>query len=386
MSGTLFGTRGELAQLREQFPILSNSVYLVSHSMGAAPIGAREALQTYWEEWAADGPEAWERWLPRIAEIADGIGGIVGAPSGTCFLAPNVSVLQAALATCIDFRSERNEVVYESLQFPSLTYVWREWERFGAVVRIAASDDGRTVPTERIVAAITPRTALAVISHAYYVSGALADVRAIQQHCRSVGALLCVDAYQTTGVYPYDVVEWDLDVVTGGSHKWLCGGSGCAWIYVKPALLERLEPAVTGWMAHARPFAFEPAPIVHAPSMYRFGNGTPTIPGYMVAQPGHQIIASIGIERIRRRNVQLTERIVAAALDRGLRVNSPVQPDRRTGWVAIDFEGADRAYRRLIERRIFVDYRPGCGIRIGPHFYTTEDDLDAFFESLDTVR
>lgn len=370
---------------RDEFPILADSTYLVSHSMGAAPLAARDALRTYWEEWAADGPEAWERWLPRIGEIADGIGALVGAPPGTCFLGPNVSVLQSAVASCIDFRSDRNEVVYESLQFPSLTYVWREWERFGAVVRIAQSDDGRTVPTERIVDAITEKTAIAVLSHAYYVSGAIADVRTIQRHCRNVGALLCVDAYQTTGVYPYDVTAWDLDIVTGGSHKWLCGGSGCGWLYVKPSLLTRFAPAITGWMAHARPFAFEAAPMEHAPSMYRFGNGTPSIPAYMAAQAGHRAIASVGIPRIRERNVRLTQRIAGMALERGLQVNSPLEPERRTGWIGIDFDGADAACRRLIERRVFVDYRPGCGIRVGPHFYTDDAEIDEFFRVLESV-
>ena len=254
------------ARLRERFATLDTSTYLVSHSMGAAPLAAREALDTYWKEWAADGPEAWERWLPRIGEIADGIGAIVGAPPGSVFLGPNVSVLQAAIATCFDFRDERNEVVYEALQFPSLTYVWNEWERFGAKVRVVGSDDGRTIPTERICASITEKTAIAVLSHAYYVSGALADVGAIQAHCRSVGAILCVDTYQTTGVVPYDVTELDLDMATAGSHKWLCGGPGCGWIYVKPALIERFRPAVTGWMAHASPFAFEAAPIRFASS------------------------------------------------------------------------------------------------------------------------
>ena len=370
---------------RDEFPILANSVYLVSHSMGAAPLRARTALQTYWEEWAAQGPEAWEDWLPRIGEIADGIGSLIGAPHGTCFLGPNVSVLQAAIASCIDFRSARNEVVYEALQFPSLTYVWREWERYGAVIRIVDSEDGRTIPTERIVNAITEKTAIAVLSHAYYVSGALADVRAIQRHCSKVGALLCVDAYQTTGVYPYDAPDWDLDLVTGGSHKWLCGGPGCGWIYVKPSLLDRFRPAITGWMAHARPFDFESAPIVHAPSMYRFGNGTPTIPGYVVAQPGHQMIASLGVPRIREHNVRLTEKIAAMALERGLRVNSPLAPECRTGWIGIDFEGAEQACRRLIEQRIFVDYRPGCGIRVGPHFYTEEAEIEEFFRVLHSL-
>lgn len=385
MSEVLTALPAELQRWRAQFPILANSTYLVSHSMGAAPLGARDALDSYWNEWAADGPQAWESWLPRIAEIADGLGTIIGARAGTCFLGPNVSVLQAAIATCIEFGVNRNEVVYETLQFPSLTYVWREWERYGAVARIVESDDGRTIPTERIIEAITEKTAIAVLSHAYYVSGAIADVRAIQQHCRRVGALLCVDAYQTTGVYPYDVTAWDLDLVTGGSHKWLCGGSGCGWIYVKPSLLEKFRPAVTGWMAHARPFSFEPAPIVHAASMYRFGHGTPTIPGYMVARPGHEIVASIGVPRIRERNVQLTDKIVGMALERGLRVNSPQQAQRRTGWIGIDFDGADRACRRLIERRVFVDYRPGCGIRVGPHFYTTDGEVEEFFKVLESL-
>jgi kynureninase len=371
---------------RDEFPILKDSTYLVSHSMGAAPLGVKTALETYWKQWVSDGPEAWEIWLPQIAVIADGIGAIVGAAPGSVFLGPNVSVLQAALATCVDLTQERNEVVYEALQFPSLTYVWREWERFGAVTRIVASDDGRTIPTERICEAITEKTALAVLSHAYYVSGAVADVRAIQAHCREVGALLCVDAYQTTGVYPYDVTEWDLDVVTGGSHKWLCGGPGCAWIYVKPSLLDRFRPAVTGWMAHARPFAFEAAPIEHAPTMYRWGNGTPTIPGYAAAKPGHDLIRNVGVARIREHNVRLTTKIAELALERRLRVNTPLEPAARTGWIGIDFDGADRACRELVGRRVFLDYRPGCGLRVSPHFYTADDEIDAFFEALDRIR
>jgi kynureninase len=371
---------------REQFPILATATYLVSHSMGAAPVGAKTALETYWEQWAAQGPEAWETWLPRIGEIADGIGALIGAQPGSVFLGPNVSVLQAALATCFDFTQPRNEVVYEALQFPSLTYVWRAWERYGARSRVVGSDDGRTIPTQRIIEAITEKTAIAVLSHAYYVSGAIADVRAIQAHCRKVGAILCVDAYQTTGVYPYDVREWDLDIVTGGSHKWLCGGPGCGWIYARPALREQLRPAVTGWMAHAQPFNFEDAPIRYADSMYRLGTGTPTIPGYVVAQCGHQMIAQIGIARIREHNVRLTNAIAQMALERGLRVNTPLEPAQRTGWIGIDFDDAARVCREMIARRVFLDYRPGCGLRVSPHFYTTDDEISNFFRELDALR
>ena len=374
------------ARLRDRFATLDTSTYLVSHSMGAAPLAARDALDAYWTQWAADGPEAWENWLPQIGAIADGIGAIVGAPAGSVFLGPNVSVLQAAIATCIDFRGERNEVVYEALQFPSLTYVWNEWERFGAKVRVVASDDGRTIPTERICASITEKTAIAVLSHAYYVSGALADVRAIQAHCRSVGALLCVDTYQTTGVVPYDVTEMDLDMATAGSHKWLCGGPGCGWIYVKPSLLERFRPAVTGWMAHAAPFDFEAAPIRFAPSMYRFGTGTPTIPGYIVAKPGHDLIREAGVATIRAHNTRLTTLLAEGALERKLTVNTPLDPARRAGWIGIDFEDSERVCRGLIAERVFVDYRPGCGIRVSPHMYTTDEEIARFFATLDRLR
>lgn len=371
---------------RDRFPILETSTYLVSHSMGAAPVGARDALDEYWTDWATDGPEAWERWLPKIGEIADGIGSIIGAPARSLFLGPNVSTLQAAIATCLDFSGSRNEVVYESLQFPSLTYVWNEWERFGAKVRVVPSTDGRTIATEKITGAITEKTAIAVLSHAYYVSGAVADIRAIQAHCKKVGALLCVDAYQTTGVYPYNVVEWDLDMVTGGSHKWLLGGPGCGWIYLKPALLERFRPAVTGWMAHASPFNFEPTPMRYAANMYRFGNGTPTIPGYVVAKPGHDLIKLVGVERIREHNVRLTTKLAEMALERKLKVNTPLDPFMRTGWIGMDFEDAERVCHQLIAERVFIDYRPDCGLRVSPHFYTTDEEIDRFFAVLDRLR
>lgn len=368
---------------RKEFPILSSSTYLVSHSMGAAPLGAKDALDAYWKDWATDGPEAWERWLPRIGEIADGIGEIIGAPAGTMFLGPNVSLLQSALASCLRFTPDRNEVVYEALQFPSLTYVWTEWQRFGAQPRIVPSDDGRTIETERIIAAITERTVIAVLSHAYYVSGAVADVQAIQAHCRKTGTLLCVDAYQTTGVFPYDVTKWNLDIVTGGSHKWLCGGPGCGWIYIRPDLRETFEPAVTGWMAHARPFSFEPAPMTWASNMYRWGNGTPTVPGYVVAKPGHDLVKSVGLARIREHNMRLTTLIANLALERGFQVNTPLDPAKRTGWIGIDFPDSEKVYHTLAERRVFVDYRPGCGIRVGPHYYTTDAEVHALFEALE---
>jgi kynureninase len=373
-------------RLRERFPTLDSSTYLVSHSMGAPPIASRDALIGYWEAWARNGPEAWLEWLPEVAAIADGIAGLIGAPAGSVSLAPNVSLLQAALASSLDWSGERNEVVFEDLQFPSVTYVWKAWERFGARVVRVPSDDGRTMATERLVAAITEKTAVVVLSHAAYVSGAVIDVPAIVARCRETGAIFALDVYQTTGVYPYDVTQLDLDIAMGGSHKWLCGGPGCGFVYVKPSLSARLQPAITGWMAHESPFAFEPAPIRLAWDQHRWNTGTPTIPGYLAAKGGHAAIAEIGLADIRAHNVRLSQRLIEGALERGFSVPTPLDPPKRSGWIGMDFPGADRVVQQLIDERVFVDYRPGCGIRVSPHFYTRDGEIDEFFTAVDRLR
>jgi kynureninase len=374
------------ARARERFAGLETNTWLVSHSMGAPPVGAREALVRYHEQWADGGPErAWPQWLDEARTIADGIGAIVGAPAGSVALAPNVSVLQSALASALDLRGERNEVVYEALQFPSLAYVWTAWERAGARTVRVPTEDGRTIPTERICAAITERTAIVVLSHAYYQSGVVIDVPTIVARAREVGALVVLDAYQTTGTYPYDVTSLDLDVVVGGSHKWLCGGPGCGWIYVRPELAEQFRPLVTGWFAHKNPFAFEAPPIDYATDQMRWATGTPTIPGYIAAKPGHDLIREIGVPAIREHNVRLTTHLTQAALERGWRVSTPHEAAKRTGWVGIDVPDGDRILHELIARRIYVDYRPGCGLRVSAHFYTTDEEIATFLAAMDEL-
>jgi kynureninase len=374
------------ARARERFAGLETNTWLVSHSMGAPPLDAREALARYHEQWADGGPEgAWPQWLDEARTIADGIGAIIGAPAGSVALAPNVSVLQSALASALDLRGERNEVVYEALQFPSLAYVWTAWERAGARTVRIPTDDGRTIPTERICAAITERTAIVVLSHAYYQSGVVIDVPTIVARAREVGALVVLDAYQTTGTYPYDVVALDLDVVVGGSHKWLCGGPGCGWIYVRPELAEQFRPLVTGWFAHKNPFAFDAPPIDYATDQMRWATGTPTIPGYLAAKPGHDLIREIGVPAIREHNVRLTTHLTQAALERGWRVSTPHEAAKRTGWVGIDVPDGDRILHELIARRIYVDYRPGCGLRVSAHFYTTDEEIATFLAAMDDL-
>ena len=372
-------------RMRDRFPTLAGATYLVSHSMGAPPLASRESLERYWNAWATDGPEAWEAWLPELGEIAGGIAALLGAAPNTVSLVPNVSLGQAAIASALTFGPDRDGVVMEALQFPTVTYVWSAWQKYGARIVTVPSDDGRTMSTDRICSAIDERTAVVALSHAAYVSGSLLEIDAIQARCHEVGAIFVLDTYQTTGIVPLDVSAQGIDVVVGGSHKWLCGGPGCGFLYVRPGLRDRLAPALTGWMAHAEPFAFAPAPITLARDTHRYNTGTPTMLGYLVARAGHDAIAEIGVPAIRAHNARLTARIIEAALARGFTIPTPLEAERRTGWIGIDFPGADRATKALIDRRIFIDYRPGCGMRVGPHFYSTDEDIDVFFHALDEI-
>ena len=371
--------------MRDRFPTLAGATYLVSHSMGAPPLASRDSLERYWDAWATDGPEAWEAWLPELGEIAGGIAALLGAAPNTVSLVPNVSLGQAAIASALTFGPDRDGVVIEALQFPTVTYVWSAWQKYGARIVTVPSDDGRTMSTDRICSAIDDRTAVVALSHAAYVSGSLLEIDAIQARCHEVGAIFVLDTYQTTGIVPLDVSAQGIDVVVGGSHKWLCGGPGCGFLYVRPGLRDRLAPALTGWMAHAEPFAFAPAPIALANDTHRYNTGTPTMLGYLVARAGHDVIAEIGVPAIRAHNARLTTRIIEAALARGFTIPTPLEAERRTGWIGIDFPGADRATQALIDQRIFIDYRPGCGMRVGPHFYSTDEDVDVFFHALDEI-
>lgn len=374
------------ARFRERFSGLERNTWLISHSMGAPPLAARTALDDYWRAWSERGPEAWPEWLAEIGAIADGIGTIIGAPVGSVSLVPNVSLSQAAIASSITFTGQRNEVVYEALQFPTLAYVWTAWERYGAKTNAVPTTDGMTIPTERILAAISSRTAVVILSHAYYQSGALIDVPAIVARAKEAGALVVLDTYQTTGIVPFDVTELDVDIVVGGSHKWLCGGPGCGFLYVKPDLARRFEPAVTGWFGHAAPFAFEAAPMRYAADSMHWATGTPTIPGYVAARAGHDLIREAGVAAIREHNIRLTTKIAAGALERGLRVNTPLDPYARTGWIGIDVPDGAQIVAGLIARGVFVDYRPGCGIRVSAHVYTLDAEIDHFFAELDALR
>ena len=365
-----------LLQWRSEFPILADTTYLVSHSLGAMPRRARQRLGEYADTWAARGVRAWaEGWWAMPLSVGDEVGSLIGAAAGSVAMHQNVSLCQALILSCFDFGGRRNKIVYEALNFPSVMYVYEAHRALGARIVAIESDDGITVPLERMLAAIDEETLLVPISHVLFKSGFIQDVAAITARAHEVGALVVVDLYQSAGTVPVDVTRWDVYFATGGSVKWLCGGPGAGYLYVAPRLHATLQPRVTGWMAHDQPFAFEPGAIRYAPGVARFLHGTPSVPALYAARPGYEIVAEIGVERIRAKSLRQVQAIVEHAQAKGFRIGSPKTAKERGGMVVLDVPEGEAVARELIRRGILIDHRPGAGIRLSPHFYTSDDEL-----------
>ncbi len=371
---------------RAEFPILEKSTYLVNHSLGAMPRKVYDALREYADMWATRGIRAWaEGWWASPVTTGNLLARIFNAPEGSVVMHQNVSVIQGLLASCFDFEGPRNRVVYTSMNFPSVMYVWEAQTRRGAEVVEVPSRDGVGVETEDLLAAIDERTLLVPISHVLFQTGFRQDLAAVVEKAHSVGALVVADCYQSTGTVPFDVRALDVDMVCGGSVKWLCGGPGAGYLYVKPGLRDRLEPALTGWMAHAEPFAFEPGAQRYAGDATRMLHGSPAVPALYAARSGYEIIGEIGVEAIRAKSVRQTTRFLERAAERGLATRSPLDPERRGGTVTLLVEHGPAVVQALAARDILVDCRPDVGLRISPHFYTTDDELDHCLDSVEEI-
>ncbi|HXB56957.1 MAG TPA: aminotransferase class V-fold PLP-dependent enzyme [Vicinamibacteria bacterium] len=361
---------------RREFPILERSVYLVSHSLGAMPRGAADRLAAYADAWATRGVRAWaEGWWHMPLELGDTLGRLLGAPPGSVVMLPNVSLAQAVILSCFDFQGPRNKIVYDELNFPSVMYVYEAQRAQGARIETVKSEDGITVPLDRLLAAIDEHTLLVPISHVLFKSAFVQDVAAITRRAHEVGALVVADVYQSAGTVPVDVTAWEVDFATGGSVKWLCGGPGAGYLYVAPHLRSSLEPRLTGWAAHARPFAFEPGPIAYSADSSRFMQGTPPVPALYAAEAGYEIVSAVGVDSIRSKSLRQVQLLLDVARERGLAARTPAQAKERGGMVVLDVPAAEAVTRELLQREILVDYRPGAGIRLSPHFYTTDDEI-----------
>jgi kynureninase len=376
----------DLLRWRVEFPILDRTTYLISHSLGAMPRKAKEWLATYADLWATRGVRAWEEaWWDLPRETGDRIGRILGAPPDTVTTHPNVSTALSVLASCLEWKPPRNRIVLSAEDFPSVLYVWERERRRGADVVLVPSRDGLSVTEEDLLAAIDEKTAVVCLSLVFYKTARLLNARPLIEKARQVGAHFFLDAYQGVGAVPLDVRALGADAVVGGSVKWLCGGPGAAYLYVRPDLLPRLEPRITGWAAHARPFAFEPPPIEYASGSRRLANGTPPVPALYAARAGHEIVEAIGVANIRAKSVRQTEALRSRLAERGLRVVSDPDPARRGGSLTVEVPHGAAVVAALAERDVLADFRPGAGLRVSPHFYTKDEELDAFVEEVSRV-
>lgn len=376
----------DLLALREQFPALASSVYMISHSLGAMPRAAQVALNEYAQLWVEKSITAWEDWIKESKLAAARIEKILGAAAGTVQMATNVSQVQATLASCLDYAGPRNRVVYTSLNFPTVSYVWKAEERRGAEVVVVPSDDGIGVPTERLLAAIDERTLVVPISHVLFRSSFIQDAAAIVKRAHEVGAMVILDTYQSAGTIPLDVTALGVDFVCGGSVKWLCGGPGAAYLYVRPDLIPRFAPRTTGWFAHRAPFAFTMPDQEYAEDVSRYGGGTLAIAPLYQARAGAELIGRIGVTAIRQKSLRQTAHMLKRAAEAGYRINSPQSESQRGGTVVMDFAGADKVCAELNRRKFFCDHRPGGGLRASPHFYTTDAEVDRFMDEVETLR
>jgi kynureninase len=361
---------------RGEFPILAHTTYMISHSLGPMPRRTQDALKEFTDIWATRGIRAWEEgWWAMPMTCGDLVGKIIGAPKGRVVMHQNVSICQTIVTSCFDWSAKRNKLVTDGLNFPSNDYIYHGLERQGARIVSVASANGMTIPLEAILAAIDEETALVSISHVAFRSSYLQDLKAITERAHAVGAYIVADLYQSAGIVPLDVVALDVDFATGGSVKWLLGGPGAGYLYVREDLDGSLHPGATGWAAHAHPFEFAGGPIEYAPDIRRFLNGTPNVPAMYSARSGYEIVAEIGVDAIRAKSIRQTQRLIALADNAGLTVRSPRDSELRGGTIIIDVPNGREVTAELGRRQILVDFRPGAGVRIAPHFYTSDEDI-----------
>ena len=375
-----------LLRWRGEFPILGHTTYLISHSLGAMPRRAADRVREYTDTWAERGVRAWEEgWWEMPVTVGNLIGRIIGAGEGEVVMQQNVAVCQSVVTSCFDWTGRRNKLVTDGLNFPSNDYIYHGLERHGARVVSVASPDGFTLPTELMLRSIDEETLLVSVSHVAFRSSYLQDLAAIAERAHAVGAMIVADLYQSAGTVPVDVGALGLDFAAGGSVKWLCGGPGAGYLYVRRDLWPKLRPSMTGWMAHEQPFAFEGGAIRYTEDVYRFLNGTPNVPALYSARSGYEIVGEIGVAAIREKSLRQTARLMELADEAGIRVNTCRDAARRGGVVTLDVPNGMEVTRELARREVLVDYRPAAGIRVAPHFYTTDDEVERVVSEIRSI-
>lgn len=385
-SPVMANSNDPLLRFRAEFPILGTSTYLVSNSLGAMPARVGNELARYAEQWATRGVRAWaEGWWEMPVTMGNRIAPLIGASSGEVVMMPTVTQAMSSILSALDYPADRNEIVMTALDFPSVRYSYDGLaSRLGAKIVEVPSDDGLGIDVERVLDAITERTRLVAISHVLFRSAFIMDAAAICKRAHEMGALVALDAYHSVGVIPVDVKALGADFLAGGVLKWLCGGPGGCFLYASPEMSARFAPAITGWQAHAHPFAFDNQ-MEPATGGWRWLGGTPTVPALFAGLAGPEIIAEAGLENIRAKSMRQTAWLIAEADKRGWTVHAPRKAEERGGTVAFNTPQAAEVARALLARDIVIDFRPGAGIRVAPHFYTTDAELETCVAAIDEI-
>ncbi len=376
-----------LLDYRSQFDSLKNCHYMISNSLGAMPNKGHEAMVAYADKWAERGVRAWsDEWWMMSREVGNTIGRIIRAPEDTVAMQPNVTTASAIVLSCFDFSGPRNKVVMVDMEFPSIKYLYNEWvPRHGGRIEMIPCPDGVTVPTEQVLEAIDEETLLVPISHVLFRSSYIVDAKAIIEKAHLVGARVVLDMYQSVASIPVDVQDLGCDFGTGGCLKWLCGGPGASFLYIRPDLIDNLEPTFTGWLAHETPFAFAGAPIRRTSGAYRFMNGTPVVPALYACRPGLEIVGEIGVDRIRERSIAMTTKLLELAHQKGWKTTTPEKVAERAGTIAIDLPDGLAIATELNARNFLCDYRPKAGIRLSPHFYNTDQEIEETVGEIESI-
>jgi len=377
----------KLLQWRGEFPILERCNYLISNSLGAMPRKVYDSLQFYADTWGEHGVSAWGMgWFELPQTVGGKIAPLMGAAKDTVLVHQNASIANSILFGGMDFSdSRRNKVVITDMDFPSDIYVLRRWLPDDMRVHCVKSPDGIAIDTDELLDAIDERTRLVSVSHVLFRSAYIMPAKAIVDKAHRVGAQVVFNGYHSVGVIPVDVGAMNADYYIGGTLKWLCGGPGGVFMYVRPDLLPSLEPKVTGWFAHQSPFAFDVENLELRTDAYRLMNGTPGIASLHAVQPGVDIVAEIGVAAIRQKSMRQTSMIVDLADAAGYEVASPRDPTMRAGTVTVNPPHAYEVSCEMLARGIKIDYRPNAGIRIAPHFYNTDEEIAQAMEAMGEI-
>jgi kynureninase len=379
----------ELLTYRSEFPILQRKTYLNSCSLGALSHRSMQGLAQFMEMWNEWGAHAWyEIWMGEIAKARQKFASIIGAQLHEVAIAPSVSVALSSIASALDY-SKRNNVVMADMDFPTLTYQWLVKRRVGVECRFVESPDSIYTPPELFEREVDDSTALLATSRVFFTSGYIQDVRAIADIAHKHGAYLLIDDYQGTGQIPINVNALDIDFLVTGTLKWLMGGPGLAFVYIREGLIAQLEPTIAGWFGHREQFQFKTREFAFRSEATRVEMGTPAVPTIYTANGGLDIVQEISVERICERTRYLTNDLIAQAREHGWKVRAPLEPERRSSIVMLEVERPEEVVKALVERNIITDSRPGL-LRVSPYFYNTIEEnalvIDAIAEILESRK